>query len=110
MIGDSMFSGGEVKNELEKLANHKVTIENSAVGGASFHEGWVQSIPAQYASLNITEENAPITAIVDGGGNDVMSVKVSERWNRLEGAGGETTTHTHIHSRTRQPYGVTPTQ
>lgn len=106
MIGDSMFSGGEVKNELEKLANHKVTIENSAVGGASFHEGWVQSIPAQYASLNITEENAPITAIVDGGGNDVMSVKVSE------GAGGETTTttHTHTHSRTRQTYGVTPIQ
>jgi hypothetical protein len=55
MIGDSMFSGGEVKIELDKLANHKVTIENHAVGGASFHEGWEQSIPAQYASLNITD-------------------------------------------------------
>ncbi len=77
MLGDSMFSNGAVKDHLEELADGKLKIEQSAVVGASFHEGWVPSIPALYSYMSI-RGNPPITAIVDGGGNDVMSVKVKK--------------------------------
>jgi hypothetical protein len=39
MFGDSMFSNGAIKNVLETLAGGKVKIENSALVGASFHDG-----------------------------------------------------------------------
>ena len=39
MIGDSMFSNNAVKNGLQDFADGKVNIENSAIVGASFHDG-----------------------------------------------------------------------
>lgn len=39
MFGDSMFSNGAIKDVLETLAGGKVKIENSALVGASFHDG-----------------------------------------------------------------------
>lgn len=60
-----MFSNNAVKGHLEQY-NGGITIENSAQVGASFHDGWVPSIPSQYSWLNI-RDNPPITAIVDGG-------------------------------------------
>jgi hypothetical protein len=68
-----MFSNNAVKQAIERMADGKVTLENSALVGASMHEGWVPSIPDQYAS--ISKVPVPITVIMDGGGNDVMSVK-----------------------------------
>lgn len=68
-----MFSNNAVKGHLEAYTDNKVTIENTAQIGASFHDGWVPSIPSQYGWISKTP--VPITAIVDGGGNDVMSVK-----------------------------------
>lgn len=65
MVGDSMFSNGDVKRELEALADGKITIENQSIVGASFHEGWVPSIPAEYGWMNI-KSDPPITAILDG--------------------------------------------
>jgi hypothetical protein len=41
MFGDSMFSNNAVKGALERLADGRVTIENSALVGASFHDGYV---------------------------------------------------------------------
>ena len=64
-----MFSNDAVKNALEGYLDHKVEIENFAVGGASLHDGWVQSIPDKYAS--ISKDPVPMTIIMDGGGNDV---------------------------------------
>lgn len=49
------------------------SIENQAVIGASLHEGWVPSIPTEYGWVSKTP--VPDTIIMDGGGNDVISVK-----------------------------------
>ncbi|EKU22416.1 lipolytic protein g-d-s-l family [Nannochloropsis gaditana CCMP526] len=73
MIGDSMFSNNAVKNALEYYAGGNVTIENMALVGASLHEGWVPSIPAEYSIMS--KNPPPITIVMDGGGNDVISVK-----------------------------------
>jgi len=39
MFGDSMFSNNAIKGSLEALADGRVNIENSALVGASFHDG-----------------------------------------------------------------------
>ena len=38
-FGDSMFSNNAIKGALEGLADGRVSIENSALVGASFHDG-----------------------------------------------------------------------
>ena len=39
MFGDSMFSNNAIKGALEALAGGRVTIENFALVGSSFHDG-----------------------------------------------------------------------
>lgn len=70
MIGDSILASDQhIQRWIEAHVHH--SIENYAVIGASLHEGWVASIPEQYASVNKTP---PIDVVIlDGGGNDVMS-------------------------------------
>lgn len=57
---NSMFSNNQVKQHLEAYTGGKVSIENTAQIGASFHDGWVPSIPSQYGWLNI-KGDPPIT-------------------------------------------------
>lgn len=70
MIGDSVLASDQkIQHFIERHVGH--SIENYAVIGASLHEGWVASVPEQYASVDKTP---PIDVLVlDGGGNDVMS-------------------------------------
>jgi lysophospholipase L1-like esterase len=70
MVGDSILaSDHKIQRVLESHAGHAV--ENYALIGASLHEGWVVSVPQQYADVPKTP---PIDVVVlNGGGNDVMS-------------------------------------
>lgn len=72
IIGDSLFAGGSnIPSLLSQWSGSH--IENYAQVGASLVDGWVLSIPKQYNSI---ENKSNIsTLIMDGGGNDVFSLR-----------------------------------
>ncbi len=47
---------------------------NRPTQGSSLHEGWTKSIPAEWRE-DVPKPPVPTTVIVDGGGNDVISVR-----------------------------------
>ena len=72
MIGDSLFANDLIKNQLEEWGNTQ--IDNLALIGSQFHEGWIESIPSQYFNY-IKSNSIPDTIIMNGGGNDILSRK-----------------------------------
>lgn len=68
MIGDSMFDGSPICNDLAAWAN--TTISNHARSGAAIHGGWILSIPDQYEEIR---DDDCTTIIMDGGGNDILA-------------------------------------
>jgi lysophospholipase L1-like esterase len=68
IIGDSILHHQTIQNDLENFAN--ITIQNFAKDGASFQQGWVQSIPDEYKNNNVSNTS---TVIMNGGGNDIFS-------------------------------------
>jgi hypothetical protein len=72
MYGDSILaSNTPVQSDLERMAPF-AKIQNFAKIGAGMRDGWVESIPSIYAK---NKDPVPTTVIVDGGGNDVNSVR-----------------------------------
>lgn len=71
-FGDSILaSNTPIYGDLKSLAP-SARIQNFAKIGAGMRDGWVESIPSIYAQNN---EPVPTTIILDGGGNDVNSVR-----------------------------------
>lgn len=73
IIGDSMFAGGSTIPSLLIQWSGDKEIENYARVGASLIDGWVLSIPKQYEL--IPDKSNISTLIMDGGGNDVFSLR-----------------------------------
>ena len=77
MFGDSILaSSTPIQKDLENHI-HK-SLKNYATIGSSLQDGWVISIPEQY---NKNKLPIPKTIIMDGGGNDVFSI----RWESTVG-------------------------
>jgi lysophospholipase L1-like esterase len=73
IFGDSILvSDSPIQSDLEKLSG--IHIKNYATVGAGMKDGWVKSIPSQYFE-NKETYGVPLTIIMDGGGNDVNSVR-----------------------------------
>ena len=72
IYGDSILAENTpIQGDLQSFAP-AAKIQNFAKIGAGMRDGWVQSIPSIYQEH---KEPIPITAILDGGGNDVNSVR-----------------------------------
>ena len=71
IFGDSILaSNTPIVGDFEKWSN--VSIEDYATIGSSLQEGWKISIPAQYEQ---NRDPVPQTILMDGGGNDVNSIR-----------------------------------
>ena len=72
MYGDSILaSNTPVQQDLETFGH--VEIQNFAKIGAGMRDGWVESIPSVYVQNK--DLVAPDTIILNGGGNDINSVR-----------------------------------
>lgn len=76
MFGDSLLADNTpVKAHLAALAPN-VTLENFARIGAGMRDGWEEAILATYRAHRRRPPLPPATTIIlDGGGNDVNSVR-----------------------------------
>lgn len=71
VFGDSILaSNTPIVGDLETWSG--VRMRNHATIGAGFQPGWVESIPQQYDRFRLP---IPETILMDGGGNDVNSVR-----------------------------------
>jgi hypothetical protein len=72
IFGDSILADNTpISTDLQKFAP-SVRIQNFAKIGAGMKDGWIESIPSIYAG---NSKPVPSTVLLDGGGNDVNSVR-----------------------------------
>ena len=81
LVGDSILAGrdalwglGAINKYLNEFSGQK--LDNYAKIGSSLHEGWVTSVPQLYTDMRTkTAPQVPTTIVLNGGGNDVISVR-----------------------------------
>ncbi len=81
LVGDSILKGKDtmwgpaaINKYLDEFSGQH--LDNYAVIGSSMHDGWVKSVPEIYQDMhNDRAANMPQTVVLNGGGNDVISVR-----------------------------------
>ena len=81
LVGDSILAGrdalwglGAINKYLNEFSGQ--ILDNYAKIGSSLHDGWVTSVPQLYTDMRTkTAPAVPTTIVLNGGGNDVISVR-----------------------------------